>query len=63
MGESVVDRVVREFMEAEKVKAIKLADEVLDRPYGDPDDDLAVLARQFLEALRRLGDIRTPGED
>jgi hypothetical protein len=40
----------------EKDEAILLANKVLDRPYGDPDDDLAVLARQFLRALERLGE-------
>lgn len=29
---------------------IALANRVLDRPSGDPDDDLAILARQFLRA-------------
>lgn len=33
--------------------AIKLAHKVLDRPSGDPDDDLAVLARQFLRSVER----------
>ena len=32
----------------EREDAIKLANRVLERPYADPDDDLAVLARQFL---------------
>ena len=34
----------------ETEQAIALADRVLDRPYSDPDDDLAVLSRQFLRA-------------
>ena len=34
-------------------EAVALANKVLDRPSGDPDDDLAVLARQFLRALER----------
>lgn len=34
--------------------AVKLAHRVLDRPSGDPDDDLAVLARQFLRSVERL---------
>lgn len=37
--------------ESEKDYAIKLANRILDRPYGDPDDDLAVLSRQFLRSL------------
>ena len=28
--------------------AVKLANRILDRPYADPDDDLATLSRQFL---------------
>lgn len=28
-------------------KAIEIADRILDRPNGDPDDDLAVMARQL----------------
>lgn len=35
----------------ERADAIKLAERVLDRPNADPDDDLAVLARQFLKAI------------
>jgi hypothetical protein len=34
----------------EREDAIRLADKVLDRINGDPDDDLALLARQFLRA-------------
>lgn len=37
----------------EKVFAIILANQVLDRPNFDPDDDECVLARQFLRALER----------
>lgn len=33
--------------------AMKLANIVLDRVNGDPDDDLAVLARQFLRSAER----------
>lgn len=35
----------------ERDAAVKLARAVLDRPFADPDDDLALLARQFLRAL------------
>lgn len=35
---------------AERDDAIKLANRVLDRISADPDDDLAVLARQFLRS-------------
>lgn len=34
-------------------EAVDLANKVLDRPNADPDDDLAILARQFLRALER----------
>lgn len=34
-------------------QAIALANKVLDRVNADPDDDLAVLARQFLRAVER----------
>jgi hypothetical protein len=37
----------------EKTFAIILASKILERPYGDPDDDLAVLSRQLLRALER----------
>lgn len=47
-------------MSNEKDDAIKLAERVLDRRSADPDDDLAVLARQFLRALERLGEYRPP---
>jgi hypothetical protein len=39
----------------ERDEAIVLANAILDRPNADPDDDLAVLARQLLRALERLG--------
>ena len=45
-------------MSAERDVAIALANRVLDRPGADPDDDLAVLARQFLRALERLGEYK-----
>ena len=48
---------------SEKEQAIILANKVLDRPYGDPDDDLAVLARQLLRALERLGEHQPEGFD
>ena len=41
--------------EAETVDTtVKLANRILDRPSGDPDDDQAVLARQFLRALDEI---------
>jgi hypothetical protein len=38
----------------ERDEAIVLANAILDRPDADPDDALAVLARQLLRALERL---------
>ena len=38
----------------EKEEAIKLANKILDRISADPDDDLAMLSRQFLRALEAL---------
>lgn len=37
----------------ETEQALILANKILDRVTGDPDDDLAVLARQFLRAIER----------
>lgn len=34
----------------ERDDALKLAHRILDRPHADPDDDLAVLARQLIRA-------------
>jgi hypothetical protein len=45
---------------AEQDWAIEIANKILDRP-GDPDADLALLARQFLRALERLGEYLPPG--
>lgn len=39
--------------ESEYYNAIALAHRVLDRPNADPDDDLAILARQFIRATER----------
>lgn len=39
---------------SEKERAIAITNKVLDRINADPDDDLAVLARQLLQALERL---------
>lgn len=38
----------------ELARAIVLANRILDRPSGDPDDDLAVLSRQLLRVLGRI---------
>lgn len=40
--------------------AVRLADKVLDRPYADPDDDLAMLARQFLRTLEAAKTVLLP---
>lgn len=37
--------------ETEKQFSIRLANQVLDTPGRDPDDDLSTLARQFLRAI------------
>lgn len=34
----------------EREEAIRLANKILDRPYDDPDDDLAILSRQLLRS-------------
>lgn len=38
----------------EATDAIRLANIILDRPSGDPDDDLAVLSRQLLRTREKL---------
>lgn len=38
---------------SEREEAIALAKRILDRPHADPDDDLAILARQFLRTRER----------
>jgi hypothetical protein len=38
----------------EKDSVLILANKILDRPFGDPDDDLAVLSRQLLRREERL---------
>jgi hypothetical protein len=38
-------------------EAVQIANKVLDRPYADPDDDTAVLARQFLRLAERVEDL------
>lgn len=43
---------------SEKDEAIALANRVLDRINADPDDDLAVLARQFLRASERVNSMQ-----
>jgi hypothetical protein len=48
---------------SEKEVAIILANKVLDRINADPDDDLAVLARQLLRALERLGEYQPEHSD
>jgi len=39
---------------AERLKAIILANRLLEQPSRDPDDDLSVLSRQFLRERERL---------
>lgn len=45
--------------ESERDFAVRLANKVLDTPSRDPDDDLAVLARQFLRARELDAEIRS----
>lgn len=42
------------YRDGEVALALKIADIVLDRPYGDPDDDSAVLARHLTRAFEKL---------
>jgi hypothetical protein len=37
----------------EKYEAVLIAHRVLDRVNADPDDDIAILARQFLRVIER----------
>ncbi len=46
---------------SEHALAVRLANRILDRPSGDPDDDLAVLSRQFLHADERRAAARLAG--
>lgn len=46
------ERAVRHGM-TEREYAVGVANAVLDQPWADPDSDIAVLARQFLQALER----------
>ena len=48
-------------VEGEREVAIILAVRILDRT-TDPDSDLALLARQLLRALERLGEYRPQGD-
>jgi len=41
----------------EAERAVELANAVLDRVNGDPDDDIATLARQFLRAREQIRDL------
>jgi hypothetical protein len=38
-------------------EAIALANKILDRNYADPDDDLAILSRQFLRAREAVAEL------
>lgn len=42
------------YRDGEVALALKIADIVLDRPYCDPDDDSAVLARHLTRAFEKL---------
>lgn len=41
----------------EHEEALLLAGKILDRPHADPDDDLAILARQLLRTREQLNAI------
>ncbi len=45
----------------ELTHAYLLADKVLDRPNADPDDDMAMLARQLMRTLEKLSICVTRG--
>ena len=47
----------------EKEQAVLIANKVLDRVSADPDDDLAILARNFLRAREALEIIRNLPDD
>lgn len=34
-------------------EAVRMANAALDRPYADPDDDLATISRQFLRTIEQ----------
>jgi hypothetical protein len=40
--------------QSERDRALVLAGSILDRPNGDPDDDIAVLARQLTRAQEEI---------
>ena len=48
---------------AELDDAIRLATKVLDRVSADPDDDLAMLARQFLRSRELITELREASYD
>lgn len=37
----------------EREIAIKVAEDILETPYNDPDGDMCILSRQFLRAIER----------
>jgi len=48
---------------SEHEETIRLANGILERPYADPDDDLAMLSRQFLRALEVIESNRKCNDD
>lgn len=46
-----------EYLISERGRALILAAAILDRPGGDPDDDLAVLARQLTRAQEEIDNL------
>ena len=49
----------KERRQSEFKDTVKLANQVLDRPHADPDDDLATLARQFLRQVEKVKNLTT----
>ena len=48
----------KEYLISERGRALILAAAALDRPNADPDDDIAVLARQLTRAQEEIYDLQ-----
>lgn len=51
----------KEYLISERGRALIIAAAVLDRPNADPDDDLAVLARQLTRAQEEIDSLTRCG--
>lgn len=49
---------MEEHLISERGRALILAAAILDRPHADPDDDLAVLARQLTRAQEEIDGLK-----